>query len=185
MDNWLKGLVAAACIVVIGIGSVWSYDRYQRYVASVELAESLAEQAKIAKCKTIIDKTIPGSDDAYEALSCAKSYPALAWFTQVHEGALAYMGKTTVSREDREKARQRIIALQETFRAKESSSVGTEREKCFLSAYALYELGGPDALYIFNPSQEKVSSVRDCIVQGAYTEEEVNAFGKTVKKKGA
>lgn len=56
MGNWLKGLVAAACVTVIAVGGFYFWQQYRQSVA----AEARAKQAQIRQgCYDAIGQNLP------------------------------------------------------------------------------------------------------------------------------
>lgn len=177
MDNWLKGLIATACVVVIGIGAVWSYDRYQQHLDDKMAAQIRSDEARFASCKQMVERAIPGNGDVTDAVACSRLFSQLAWFEQAHQGAIQYRHRSE-ERQQREQAeKQRIELVKQAFFQRESLARGTSDEACFTAVRTLYEFGGKDALYTIKPTDEKITKVRKCIADGKYTEDDVKAVG--------
>lgn len=178
MDNWLKGLIATACVVVIGIGSVWSYDRYQQHLDAQKIAQIRSEEAKFASCKQMVERAIPGANDVTDALSCARLFSQLSWFEQAHQGAIQYRQRSDERKQRENAEKQRIEGVKQAFFQRESAAKGTSDEACFTAVRVLYEFGGKDALYTIKPTDDKITTVRKCIEDGKFTEDDVKAVGR-------
>lgn len=50
MDNWLKWIIAAACCVVIAVGSLLMFDRYRSWQLERAAAQQRAERAANDLC---------------------------------------------------------------------------------------------------------------------------------------
>ncbi len=173
MDNWLKGLVATACVVVIGIGAVWSYDRYQQHLDYKRIAQARSDEARFVSCKQMVERAIPGTSDISDALACSRLFSQLSWFEQAHQGAIQYRHQSE-ERQQREQAEKRRIELvKQAFFQRETAARGSSDEACFNAVRTLYEFGGKDALYTTEPTDEKIRALRKCIADGKYSEEEV------------
>ncbi|QAZ46144.1 hypothetical protein [Mesorhizobium sp. Pch-S] len=56
MDNWLKGLVAAACVTVIAVGGFYFWQQHQQAV----VAEELGKQETMRRgCLAAVDENLP------------------------------------------------------------------------------------------------------------------------------
>jgi hypothetical protein len=98
MDNWLKGLVAAACIVIIAGGGFLAWSKwvvYQTELAKVDAAKAEIErQAQKEKCADTVfefgqkvrgmhvdEATIP--DEAKKADQCLLDFPEIATSSRI------------------------------------------------------------------------------------------------------
>ncbi len=178
LDNWLKGLVATACVVVIAIGAVWSYDRYQQHLDDKRIAQARSDEAKFVSCKQMVERAIPGTSDISDALACSRLFSQLSWFEQAHQGAIQYRQRSEERRQREQAEKQRIEHIKQAFFDRESSANGTPDEACFRAVRTLYEFGGKDALYTIKPTSDKITAVRKCISEGKYTEDDVKAVGR-------
>ncbi|WP_025199125.1 hypothetical protein [Brucella sp. BO2] len=178
MDRWLKGIIALASTMVIVVGAIWIYDKYQLHMANAALEREREAQAQLRLCELIVKQSISGSGDIDKAISCSRRYLSLAWFEKSHKDDLAQAERVKAD-EIRAKAEEdRLASLKSSYFDKERSSKGTSTEPCFVSVRDLYAFGGKDALYTLPPSNEKVKAVRLCIAKGTFTEEEVRVVGQ-------
>jgi len=82
MENWLKGLIAAACIVVIGAGAYKAWSHYNDWRLSSVIAERQSTIDRRERCAAYKDNSRPFQNES-EGLAklkksiCADEYPDL------------------------------------------------------------------------------------------------------------
>lgn len=67
IDSWLKGLIAAACLVIIGAGGLYAYSQYQQ---SLERAES-ERQSMVRFCEGMIKDLAANRTEEYKGMHIA------------------------------------------------------------------------------------------------------------------
>lgn len=173
MDHLLKGLIATASVIVIAIGAVWIYDRYQAHLADVAFEQAREAQAQLQLCELIVKQSIADSGNTDKAISCSRKYPSLAWFEQSFKDDQANAQRAKAAEISARAEADRLANLKTAYFDRELASKDTPSENCFANVRDLYATGGKDALYTLPPSNDKVRAVRTCIANGTFTEEEV------------
>lgn len=82
MDNWLKALVAAACLVIILTGSYFVWSHYIEWKTASDMQAIRAQDDRIERCKAYRDSPRPFASESeglarLKRLSCQEDYPEL------------------------------------------------------------------------------------------------------------
>jgi hypothetical protein len=102
MDGWLKGLVAAACVVVIAGGAYYAWSEYDRK-QSAALSRQRSVEANVSpeQCQTMATATLPDNPSqppkttryAEELAICAR-YGYLAAYEKNQLGLVGIIPKS-------------------------------------------------------------------------------------------
>nr|WP_278374915.1 hypothetical protein [Brucella anthropi] len=82
MDNWLKALVAAACLVIILGGSYFAWSHYIEWKTASDMQAMRAQADRIERCKAYRDSPRPFDSESADLAKlkrrmCQEQYPEL------------------------------------------------------------------------------------------------------------
>ncbi|MGN6448802.1 MAG: hypothetical protein ACTHLK_09445 [Brucella intermedia] len=82
MDNWLKALVATACLVIILGGSYFAWSHYIEWKTASDMQAMRAQADRIERCKAYRDSPRPFPSESeglarLKRLSCQEDHPEL------------------------------------------------------------------------------------------------------------
>nr|WP_278520043.1 hypothetical protein [Brucella anthropi] len=82
MDNWLKALVAAACLVIILTGSYFVWSHYIEWKTASDMQAIRAQDDRIERCKAYRDSPRPFDGESADLAKlkrrmCQEQHPEL------------------------------------------------------------------------------------------------------------